>query len=117
MNSRRIGSFYEDLAADYLMKQGYTILERNFTVKSGEIDIIAREAGCLSFVEVKYRRRKGQGSPLSAVTYAKQRKISRTAALWMLRNRIPEDTPCRFDVIGIEPGEISLIRNAFDYTG
>ena len=98
-----------------LKKQGVRIIERNFACRTGEIDIIAEEKGCICFVEVKYRTRRGQGSALEAVNAVKMKKISRTAAYWLLKNRKPEDTACRFDVIGIEPEGITLIRNAFDY--
>ena len=115
INKRTVGAEYEDMAAEYLKKQGFRIIERNFACRTGEIDLIAEENDCISFVEVKYRTRKGQGSPLEAVTGLKQRKNSRTAAYWLLKNRKPEDTACRFDVVGIEPEGITLIRNAFDY--
>ena len=115
MNKRAVGAEYEEMAADYLKKQGFRIIERNFSCRTGEIDIIAEEKGCICFVEVKYRMRKGQGSALEAVTPLKMRKISRTAAYWLLRHQLPEDTACRFDVIGIESDGITLVRNAFDY--
>ena len=115
INKRTVGAEYEDMAAEYLKKQGVRIIERNFACRTGEIDIIAEEKGCICFVEVKYRTRRGQGSALEAVNAVKMKKISRTAAYWLLKNRKPEDTACRFDVIGIEPEGITLIRNAFDY--
>ncbi len=115
MNKRKVGTEYEDMAAAYLEKQGYRIIERNFTCRTGEIDIIAEEKGFICFIEVKYRTRRGQGSALEAVTPLKMRKISRTAAYWMLRHQIPENAKCRFDVVGIEPSGVTLVRNAFDY--
>ena len=60
-NKRKIGGQYEDLAAAYLREQGYEILERNYRDRLGEIDVIAREAGYLVFVEVKYRKDQRSG--------------------------------------------------------
>ena len=97
------------------MKQGYEILEMNYRVRQGEIDIIAREDKCIVFVEVKYRAR-GQSSALSAVDYGKQRKISRVALTYITRNRLSEYSPYRFDVIAVTDDGCTLIRNAFDYT-
>lgn len=56
MNKREIGSGYEEMAAAYLIEQGYKIVARNFSGRRGEIDIIARDGEYLVFVEVKYRR-------------------------------------------------------------
>ena len=56
MNKREIGSGYEEMAAAYLIEQGYKIVVRNFSGRRGEIDIIARDGEYLVFVEVKYRR-------------------------------------------------------------
>ena len=114
-NTRKHGSGYEQVAADFLMKQGYEILEMNYRVRQGEIDIIAREGKCIVFVEVKYRAR-GQSSALSAVDYGKQRKISRVALTYITRNRLSEYSPYRFDVIAVTDDGCTLIRNAFDYT-
>lgn len=116
-NMRRVGDGYEKLAADYLTAQGYEILEMNFRCRSGEIDIIAREGRYLVFVEVKYRKGEGIGSPLEAVTRRKQHVISRVALYYMVRHRLPDSTPCRFDVVGISPDKIELVRNAFPYCG
>ena len=74
-----IGRKYEEKAAELLEKQGYFILERNYRCKQGEIDLIGKEGEYLCFIEVKYRSGLSYGSPLEAVTKAKQRKISRTA--------------------------------------
>ena len=71
MNKREIGSGYEEMAAAYLIEQGYKIVARNFSGRRGEIDIIARDGEYLVFVEVKYRRDERQGSPAEAVDYRK----------------------------------------------
>ncbi|MDE7211440.1 MAG: YraN family protein [Lachnospiraceae bacterium] len=113
INKRKVGSEKEAVAADYLSGIGYQILERNFYSRTGEIDLVAREGGYLVFVEVKYRKNNASGYPEEAVTPAKQRAIVRTARYYMLRNKYPEMTPCRFDVVAITGMEIRLIQNAF----
>jgi putative endonuclease len=113
MNKRQIGTEQESRAAAYLQEQGYTIVERNFRCRTGEIDIIAREGEYLCFVEVKYRSGGGCGSPLEAVNYRKQKKILAVARYYMMCHHFPTDTACRMDVVAIEGEEITLLRNAF----
>lgn len=117
MNKRKVGSQYENRAAEFLEKQGYAILERNYQSRAGEIDLIARDGDCLAFVEVKYRRDKRRGQALEAVNFQKQRRISRAALLYRAQNRISEETPCRFDAVGIDGEQITLVKNAFDFCG
>lgn len=112
--NREIGAFYERLAGDYLEKQGYTILEYNFTCRTGEIDIIAKEKEYLVFCEVKYRKNNEKGNPFEAVNTGKQRKISECALCYLKQKQL-YDTPCRFDVIGILGDDIELLKNAFDF--
>lgn len=113
-NSRKRGAQYEKVAADYLEKQGLQILQRNFSSRFGEIDIVAREGRYLVFVEVKYRATDSGGHPLEAVDIRKQRRIGRTADFYLLRFGYGEATPCRFDVVGIVGDEIIHVRNAFE---
>jgi putative endonuclease len=115
MNKRKIGSGYENLAAAFLKQQGYLIREMNFRCRQGEIDIVAQEGKYLVFAEVKYRKDMAEGGPLAAVDARKQRQISRTALFYLSKNRLPEDTPVRFDAVGITPDETKLVRNAFDF--
>ncbi|MBQ1311526.1 MAG: YraN family protein [Blautia sp.] len=112
-NRRKVGEEYEGRAADFLEKQGLRILERNFRCRQGEIDLIARDGRYLVFVEVKYRSGKGQGSGLEAVGRQKQHRIIRAAELFLIKNRLSVDTPCRFDVIAVDQGEIHWVPDAF----
>lgn len=112
-NNRQTGSRYESVAADYLVKQGYRILERNFYSKQGEIDLVAQDGRYLVFVEVKYRSGTACGSPAEAVGPLKQRRIRGTARYYLYSHGLPEGTPCRFDVVAITGGQIELIRDAF----
>lgn len=117
MNKRRTGTSYEIIAADYLQSQGYQIIRQNYRCKLGEIDLIATDGRYLVFVEVKYRTTGEKGFAAAAVDYRKQRTISRVAAFYLVQNRLPEDTPCRFDVVAIDGEQITLYKNAFDYCG
>ncbi len=111
------GQTGEDLAVCYLENQGYTIVERNYRKRIGEIDIIARDGECLVFIEVKTRSNRRFGSPFDAVDFRKQRQISRVALAFMTQHRCGE-VPVRFDVIGVhleESPRVELIKNAFEY--
>lgn len=93
------GILGERFAAEYLQKQGYTILETNFHTRFGEIDIIAQRDDILAFVEVKTRAATMLEPPETAVTPAKQKKLI-TAALYYLQAH-PADLQPRFDVVAI----------------
>lgn len=120
-NNKILGAFGENLACDYLAKSGYRVLERNFSCKAGEIDIIAAQADTIVFLEVKTRSSDRYGLPAEAVSTAKQGRIVRTA-LYYLQSRKLFDYMCRFDVIEILTDEenkhqINLIKDAFQYSG
>ena len=115
MNNRKQGNEFESLAADYLRRNGLTILQQNFYCKMGEIDIVAKENEYLVFVEVKYRKTKSAGTAAEAVNFNKMRKISRCADVWMMQHKCNGDTSVRFDVIAIEEGHLKHYKNAFEY--
>ena len=117
INKTVIGKRYEDIAAIYLVNQGYEIIERNFRCKTGEIDIIAKDGEYIVFVEVKYRRDRMCGAPIEAVDFVKQRKISKVAAYYLMKRDYGFENPIRFDVVGILGEDIKLIKNAFEYIG
>ena len=113
-----VGERGESIAEAYLLGRGFTILEKNYRGKTGEIDIVAREGDTIVFVEVKARRNLAYGPPQLAVTPFKQRQISRTALTWLAHHRKP-NAIARFDVIAIlvpdhEVPQIEHIRNAFE---
>ena len=94
------GAWGEDLALRYLTRRGYSLVERNFRTRRGEIDLVVRNDGVLVFVEVKLRRTTNFGDPLEAVTPRKQATI-RSLAVQYLAERNPHFDTLRFDVIGI----------------
>ncbi|MGN0299545.1 MAG: YraN family protein [Lachnospiraceae bacterium] len=114
MNKRFVGAEKEEEAAAWLQSQGYEILEKNYRVSTGEIDIIAKERYFLVFVEVKYRSSDVAGTGAEAVGFRKQQRIYRTAQYYMKQHHIAESQPCRFDVVSIDgDNKIELIPNAF----
>ncbi len=113
------GEQFETLAADWLAARGATILERNFQCKVGEIDLIALDGNCLVFVEVRARSPSRFSSAAASVDRRKQQRIIRTAQWYLQSRRRWSNTPCRFDVIAIEPRQlpdntaVRWIRSAF----
>lgn len=113
MNRRKIGQDYETQAVRYLEGRGYTVLERNYRCRAGEIDLVAEEGGYLVFIEVKYRRDAGKGCGAEAVGACKQRRICRAASYYLLQRRIDCGRPCRFDVVSFDGTEITVLQDAF----
>lgn len=118
--NRGTGAMGEEIATNFLISRGYSILERNFRCKGGEVDIVAHEPDnrSLVFIEVKARRNLAYGLPQLAVTPFKQRQISKAALTWIAKNR-QHDRNARFDVIAIllDGGglhKVEHICNAFD---
>lgn len=111
-----LGRCGEEAAALYLSAQGYSIVARNLRTPVGEIDILAKKANVLIFIEVKTRRSLAFGSPLEAVGPRKQRQIIR-AAQWYLSDSPYRSLQPRFDVIAIlylpAGPKIEHIVNAF----
>ncbi len=96
----QVGKIGEDLAAAYLLKEGYTLLARNFKARYGEIDLIVRDKHTLIFVEVKTRIGNAFGTPEEAVTPRKLREVIQTAQYYKTQHlELPE--AFRVDVIGI----------------
>ena len=95
-----LGTLGEALAAGFLIKQGYTILERNWTFQKAEIDIIAqKDQGIIVFVEVKTRNSAFFGDPQSFVTPAKVKLIVKAANEYLISNTL--DAEARFDIIAV----------------
>jgi putative endonuclease len=116
LSNRRSGAWGEELALHYLTRRGYTLIERNYRTRYGELDLILRDQNTLVFVEVKLRRGVAFGNPLEAVTPRKQATI-RALAERYLSVRAPHFDAVRFDVVGILIGKgqprIVHIEDAF----
>jgi putative endonuclease len=114
---QKFGKESESMAVMHLKKNGYKILEQNYRIKLGEIDIIAKDKGTLVFVEVKAKRSDRFGHPKEAVTPKKQRKISKVA-LHYLKATKQNHVKARFDVVAIlltrNSPSIEIVKNAFE---
>lgn len=110
------GKIAEDLAADYLQKNGYKILVRNFRFKQNEIDIIAEKDDLIIIVEVKARSTDAFMLPQEAVTKGKIKSIVSAANHYM--EEFNKDLEVRFDIISVLPDDnknliIDHIKDAF----
>lgn len=114
MNPVEKGRKGEDIAAQYLINKGFSILERNFKRKGGEIDIIALKGELLLFVEVKTCYSPDSFDPAEWVDPAKQKRIIQTALRYSLENQI-ENCSFRFDVITL--GKRGGLFNLNHYEG
>jgi putative endonuclease len=117
-NNKSFGNEGEDIAADYLKKEGYEIIERNYRFHKGEIDIVAKdnETNYLVFVEVKSRKSLEYGEPEYAITSSKSKQLKRMANYYLLDNHV-KNTDCRLDVITVlftpaNPPLINHYKNA-----
>jgi putative endonuclease len=112
-----LGKLGEDEALDFLVKNGYKIIARNYRTKLGEVDIIASDRDTFCFVEVKARRTCIRGTPAEAVSGVKQNQISK-AALQFIKDKGLWGKKARFDVVSViySGGKVQsdLIKNAFE---
>jgi putative endonuclease len=106
----------EQLACAELQRRGYAVLARRYRTRHGELDIIARNAGTIVFVEVKARHGGRFGDPADAVTSHKQRRLVSMAQDYLARHGLTE-APCRFDVVAVDVAEtppvVTVIADAF----
>lgn len=114
-NKRLIGTKGEELAAGYLEKEGMRILFQNYHTRFAELDIVAKDADTLVFVEVKARKNTDCGFPGESLTKGKIRRICHGARLFCMKERVLADCQLRFDVVEILGNRIRHIRNAFEY--
>ena len=118
---RAQGDAAEERACRHLERSGFTIVERNFRTRGGEIDIVARKGDLLVFVEVRSREVPGFGTPEESVTPAKRRRIVAAARRYLTNVPASSWREARFDVIAIEGVEnAAVIRHypaAFDARG
>ena len=104
MKNQENGMYGEEQACQFLVKQGYTILARNYAVRYGELDIIAKLDAYVVFVEVKTRKNAQFAAARDAVTKAKQKRLIAAAQMWLAETGY--DGKTRFDVIEVYPNEV-----------
>lgn len=100
-----LGRSGEDLAAEYLVAHGYTIMEKNYRTPYGEIDLISQTGNAIVFVEVKTRASKSLGPPEISITPRKQEHM-RSAADYYIQQHPEMDNDWRIDVITVQVGGI-----------
>lgn len=116
MSTTSTGSQGENLACEYLKKQGYEIIERNFRIRGGEIDIVAQDEEYLVFVEVKTRYSHEYGLPIESITPWKVKHLLKTAKFYLLKIGWGNG-PYRLDFVSVDFSQdknnpqIELIEN------
>jgi len=99
---RAVGAAGEDAVAQWYAASGYLVLARNWRVREGEIDLVARRDATIVFCEVKTRRGDAFGTPAEAVTRRKQARLRTLAVRWLGDNAAHADL-LRFDVASVKP--------------
>jgi putative endonuclease len=114
--TKQTGDAAEDRALAHLAAAGLKLVERNYRTPGrggGEIDLVMRDgAGTVVFVEVRKRTSRSFGGAAASVSPLKQRRIIFAARHFLMR--LPQQPPCRFDVVSVEAGAIEWLRGAFD---
>lgn len=106
---RKLGRRGEQVAAAYLQRLGYTILERNWRCPLGEVDIVARDGDCLVFVEVRAWRPGQYGTPEASITPRKQSKMLEVAQSYLQAAGL-DDVDWRIDVVAIEMDRVARVK-------
>jgi len=113
---RGIGAAGEAAAAAWYRANGYEILDRNWRVREGELDLVARRGSTIVFCEVKTRSSDRFGAPVEAVTFTKQRRLRTLAMRWLAAHPATHGE-LRFDVASVKPGgakpSVDVIEAAF----
>jgi putative endonuclease len=99
---QQLGQLAEQQACLYLQQQGLRLVQRNFSCRGGEIDLVMLERDMLVFVEVRYRSSAGFGGAAASVTTQKQQKIINAARYFLHNHRQFADYATRFDVIAVQ---------------
>lgn len=109
---RAVGADGEARAAAWYEAAGYSVVDRNWRCRDGELDLVVRRGRELVFVEVKSRRSDRFGVPAEAVTVAKQRRLRRLAGRYLAETGARAGA-LRFDVVAILGGRLEVIEAAF----
>lgn len=106
------GAAAELLALQHLQNQGLTLVEKNFNLKQGEIDLIMMDSGVLVFIEVRFRRNSNYGTAAETVTTSKQKKLLLAATIYLQQKGLTDRYPCRFDVVAITHTERKMANQS-----
>ncbi len=113
-----LGRFGEEVAASYLLEQGWRIIGQNWKVRGGELDLVCMQDSRVIFVEVKTRTEFGMGHPLESLGVKQKGKLLRTAGQYLSQHRL-WSRECRFDFICVTVGRevlIEHVQNAFEFS-
>jgi putative endonuclease len=119
LSRKDIGRLGENLAAEHLKNQGYSLIETNYRCPRGEIDIIAQEGECIVFTEVRTKTGNGFGTPEESVTSAKKKHLIESAYTY-LEEKDKQQADWRIDFIAVEldrnnkPSRIEHYKNAVE---
>lgn len=113
MHNKNVGRRGESRAADFLIENGFQILDRNFSFKGGEVDVIALKDDTVHFVEVKTRKNDLHGHPLEAITPQKLQHMSNTALYYMVSNKLIDKKYMSLDAISILGDEIVFVEGIY----
>lgn len=118
--NKSIGSYGETIGCDFLIKEGYRILHRNFYCKIGEIDIIGLDKDILCFIEVKTRFSTKYGYPMEAINKHKALKLKKLAEFYIIKKGLTKHF-IRFDALEIflntndDSYRFNLIKNVLSF--
>lgn len=111
-NTRASGAQAEDLALQHLQSAGLQLIERNWTCKGGEIDLVMRDGATLVLVEVRHRSSADRGDGLDSVGPGKRQRMITAARQYLSAHPALARGACRFDVVASGPGGLRWVRNA-----
>lgn len=115
--AQNIGILVENLAVQLVQNAGMNILQRNFSCRFGEIDIVASMQDVVAFIEVRYRRHHKFGAAIDTVDRRKRQRILHTAEFYIQQHK-DRDSIYRFDVVAVSGNlvtpQIQWIKDAFD---
>ena len=121
MSSRQeSGQTAENLARKHLEQNGLRLVAHNWRCKRGELDLIMLDGKVLVFVEVRFRKHAGWGGALESVDMRKRGKLIIAAQQFLQSEQRWSNSPCRFDVVAIEPGkqpdslQLNWLKSAFE---
>lgn len=114
-SKREKGKAAEDKALTYLTQQGLKLVARNFNSYVGEIDLIMRDKDYLVFIEVRQRSSNRFGDGIESITYTKRQKIIKTSEYYLIKNKVLDKFPLRFDMLSLDgkSQKITWIKDAF----
>lgn len=101
------------MAADHLSAKGLRVLDRNFRIRGGEIDLICLDGPTVVFVEVRFRRRADYGGAAASITATKQSRVILAARYWLAGQRRYASSPCRFDCVLMDGEGMEWLKDAF----